>query len=46
MSKLVDRQIEKNELRFLSQTGKPEMALLYGRRRVGKTFLLEVFRST
>lgn len=40
MSKLVDRQIEKNELRLLSITGKPEMALLYGRRRVGKTFLL------
>lgn len=40
MVKLVDRQNERNELYSLSKTGKPEMALLYGRRRVGKTFLL------
>ena len=40
MGKLVDRHNERNELYSLSQTGKPEMALLYGRRRVGKTFLL------
>ena len=37
---LVDRNNETNELLSLSRTGKPEMALLYGRRRVGKSFLL------
>lgn len=39
-TELIDRENEARELRALAQAGKPKMALLYGRRRVGKTFLL------
>jgi AAA+ ATPase superfamily predicted ATPase len=38
---LVDREMELVELRRLASDGKPGLALLYGRRRVGKTYLLD-----
>ncbi|HXC24994.1 MAG TPA: ATP-binding protein [Gemmatimonadaceae bacterium] len=38
---LVDRERECNDLRTLLQKPGPSMAVLYGRRRVGKTFLLQ-----
>lgn len=37
---LVDRETETAELRALADSGERKLALLYGRRRVGKTFLL------
>ncbi|MDF1522474.1 MAG: ATP-binding protein [Trueperaceae bacterium] len=37
---LIDRQAEVAELRSLATAGEPRLALLTGRRRVGKTFLL------
>lgn len=37
----VNRERELAELRALSERPGPQMALLYGRRRVGKTFLLD-----
>ncbi|HET7229794.1 MAG TPA: ATP-binding protein [Longimicrobium sp.] len=37
---MIDRQSEQSELRRLLQRGTPQLALIYGRRRVGKTFLL------
>ncbi|HWG00105.1 MAG TPA: ATP-binding protein [Steroidobacteraceae bacterium] len=37
---LIDRERELQELRSLLDAGTPQLALLYGRRRVGKTFLL------
>ncbi len=40
MKIFVDRKNELEELRALSQSKEPAMALLYGRRRVGKTYLL------
>ncbi|MCK4506349.1 MAG: hypothetical protein KAW14_12105 [Candidatus Aegiribacteria sp.] len=40
MKIFVDRKNELEELRALSQSEEPAMALLYGRRRVGKTYLL------
>ncbi len=39
-TELIDRENEARELRALARAGKPKMALLYGRRRIGKTFLL------
>ncbi|MFW6192300.1 MAG: ATP-binding protein [Gemmatimonadota bacterium] len=39
--RFVDRQIELDELRALSARPGPALALLYGRRRVGKTYLLD-----
>lgn len=36
----VDREQELKELRSLLDGGTPQLALLYGRRRIGKTFLL------
>lgn len=36
----VNREREREELLELSKRGRPTMALLYGRRRVGKTYLL------
>ncbi len=41
MAKLVDRTNEVAALRALANRRKPALALLYGRRRVGKTFLLD-----
>lgn len=38
---VIDRQNELNELRAISERGQPSLALLYGRRRVGKTYLLD-----
>lgn len=38
---LVDRQTELAELRRLANERRPVLALLYGRRRVGKTYLLD-----
>ena len=40
MRQLVDRQDEVRGLRALADAVRPKFALLYGRRRVGKTFLL------
>lgn len=40
MSKIIDRKDEVRELRRLARSEKAELALLTGRRRVGKTFLL------
>lgn len=37
---MIDREAERRELRRLLERGTPQLALLYGRRRVGKTFLL------
>ncbi|HEV2149993.1 MAG TPA: ATP-binding protein [Longimicrobiaceae bacterium] len=37
---LVDRESEAAELRALADSGRRKLALLYGRRRVGKTYLL------
>jgi uncharacterized protein len=41
MSDFVDREIELAELRALAERRAPGLALVYGRRRVGKTYLLE-----
>lgn len=41
MIKLIDRAAEVAALRGLVKRRKPALALLYGRRRVGKTFLLD-----
>ncbi len=40
MREIVDREQEIRELKGLADAGAPKLALLYGRRRVGKTFLL------
>ena len=40
MSAIVNRETEQHELRELLQRKSPQLALLYGRRRVGKTHLL------
>ncbi len=37
----IDREVELAELRSLAERGKPTLALVYGRRRVGKTYLLD-----
>src|SRR3954469_12797075 len=37
---MIDREAERRELGRLLERGVPQLALLYGRRRVGKTFLL------
>ena len=38
---LIDRESEIRELRALGRSNSPSLGLLYGRRRVGKTFLLQ-----
>ncbi len=38
--RLIDRDVEIRELRALADVGEPRLALLTGRRRVGKTYLL------
>ena len=40
-SAFIDRETERSELRELLARGRPQLALLYGRRRVGKTHLLK-----
>ena len=46
MSKLVGREREIEELNELYQSDKAEFVAIYGRRRVGKTFLVkEVFQE-
>jgi len=40
LSGVVDREAESEALRALAESGDRKLALLYGRRRVGKTFLL------
>jgi len=40
-STFIDRETERAELRELLTRGRPQLALLYGRRRVGKTHLLK-----
>ncbi|MCA1790220.1 MAG: ATP-binding protein, partial [Thioalkalivibrio sp.] len=40
MADLIDREEEGAELRALSESGGRKLALVYGRRRVGKTYLL------
>ncbi len=40
-AQFVDRENQIRELRALADSGRPHLALMYGRRRVGKTFLLE-----
>jgi len=40
-TRFVDRERELAELRALADRGEPALALLYGRRRVGKTYLLD-----
>ncbi len=37
---IIDREREQERLRELAEDASPQMALLYGRRRVGKTYLL------
>jgi uncharacterized protein len=37
---MIDRQQEQHDLQQLLDKGTPQLALLYGRRRVGKTYLL------
>ncbi len=41
VEQLVDRKKEIDELRSLADTTGPQLGLLYGRRRVGKTYLLQ-----
>ena len=45
MSKFIDRESELEFLRSRYSSGKPELILLYGRRRIGKTYLLQRFLS-
>jgi len=40
MPRLIDRKREVRQLRALAESGDRQLALLYGRRRVGKTYLL------
>ena len=43
MQKIVGRSAEKAELQRTYDSGKPELVVIYGRRRVGKTFLIREF---
>lgn len=40
MDKLIGRQLEINELKSIKDSNKAEFVAIYGRRRVGKTFLI------
>ena len=41
--KLIGRKQEQEELKRLTESGQPEFMVIYGRRRVGKTFLVRSF---
>jgi len=41
--KLIGRTKEQEELRRLTESGQPEFVAIYGRRRVGKTYLIRSF---
>ena len=41
MSKIIGRKNELDELERLYHSGRPEFVAVYGRRRVGKTFLIK-----
>ena len=43
MQKIIGRSAEKAELQKIYDSGKPELVVVYGRRRVGKTFLIREF---
>lgn len=43
MQKIIGRTAEKAELKRVLESGKPELVVVYGRRRVGKTFLVREF---
>ena len=43
MQKIIGRFAEKAELQRAYDSGKPELVVVYGRRRVGKTFLIREF---
>lgn len=43
MQKIIGRVAEKAELKRLFESGKPELVVVFGRRRVGKTFLIREF---
>lgn len=46
MQKIIGRTAEKAELKRLYESGRPELVVVYGRRRVGKTFLIrELFEE-
>ena len=47
MAKITGRKEEQKELRRLYESDSPEFVVVYGRRRVGKTFLIrEMFRDS
>ena len=41
MSRIIGRKNELEELERLYHSGRPEFVAVYGRRRVGKTFLIK-----
>lgn len=43
MQKIIGRTAEMAELKRVVESGKPELVVVYGRRRVGKTFLIREF---
>lgn len=43
MQKIIGRKAERAELQQIYESGKPELVVVYGRRRVGKTFLIREF---
>ncbi|WP_324735920.1 ATP-binding protein [Thermococcus sp. SY098] len=45
VSKFIDRKPELDFLRERYHSGRPELIILYGRRRIGKTYLLQKFLS-
>ena len=47
MAKIIGRKEEQKELQRLYESDSPEFVVVYGRRRVGKTFLIrEMFRDS
>ena len=43
MQRIIGRTAEKAELQRVFESGRPELVVVYGRRRVGKTFLIREF---